>query len=162
MKHRITILLLFLAVFMTGAGVAAGHAVRGDVRPADGLQVKARYDDGEAMSYAAVEIFFEDEDLAFQKGRTDRNGRFLFLPDKVGTWRITVNDGMGHQLSLQTTVDDAANLSAGNGRPAPEAPPGGLSKGTGVLIGLAVIFGLFGFFFWWRGLKRAGKGQNEE
>jgi len=94
MKH-LPIVLLCLALGLTVAGTALSHSVTGHIRTGTCLQVECRYDDGQPMSYAAVEIFFNEEELPFQNGRTDRNGRFFFLPDQTGPWRVTVNDGMG-------------------------------------------------------------------
>ena len=46
--------------------------------------ITAQYDDGEFMSYAGVEVKAPGSDIAFQTGRTDRNGCFVFLPDAQG------------------------------------------------------------------------------
>jgi len=54
------------------------------------------YDDGEPMSYSAVEIKGPDSDIAFQTGRTDRNGLMMSQPDRPGPWQAVVSDGMGH------------------------------------------------------------------
>jgi len=149
---RIWQLLVLLAVAgVIIEGRAWAHGVDGEITEDTGIRVNARYDDGESMAYAAVEVFYQDEDLAFQTGRTDRNGRFLFLPDQQGNWRVTVSDGMGHQLNLSTTV--AQGRIAGT--PNNAAPhTGGLSRGAKVIAGLAMLFGIFGFFFWLRGLAR--------
>lgn len=107
------------------------------------------------MSYAAVEVFFNKEKLPFQNGRTDQNGRFLFLPDKNGQWQVKVNDGMGHQLTVETDyVMDRQATDAGVEVTGGEKPSRA-SKGTRLLAGLAIIFFLSGWFFWWRGLQQS-------
>ena len=53
---------------------------------------------GGAVVGAAVEVYSpDDEDEPYQKGETDRNGRFSFVPESAGKWDFTVDDGMGHR-----------------------------------------------------------------
>ncbi|MBS3759252.1 MAG: carboxypeptidase regulatory-like domain-containing protein [Desulfobacterales bacterium] len=140
--------LIIGVILMVYAGPALGHGVQGRITPQTGMQVNASYDDGEPMAYAAVEVTHADEKLPFQTGRTDRNGCFVFLPDKPGDWRVVVNDGMGHQLSLTTQLDKNLELNKESG---PEKTYGALSRPEKALMGIAIIFGLSGVFFWWRG-----------
>ena len=131
------------------------HGTRGFCEPAEGIRVKAEYDDGEPMSYAAVEVSLAGEKLAFQKGRTDRNGVFLFAPDRPGKWRIIVNDEMGHRLVLGRDIDAAPGQTSAPPKAAARettAPP--LSRREGVIAGLAIIFGLCGFFYGWKASRR--------
>ncbi|MDY6906525.1 MAG: carboxypeptidase-like regulatory domain-containing protein [Thermodesulfobacteriota bacterium] len=146
---QLLILLAVAGVIIEGR--ASAHGVAGEITEDSGIRVDTRYDDGEPMAYAAVKVFYQEEDLAFQTGRTDRNGRFLFLPDQQGNWRVTVSDSMGHQLNLSTTV--AKGCIAGTPNNA-ALQTGSLSRGAKVIAGLAMLFGIFGFFFWWRGLAR--------
>lgn len=144
------VLLSIALVFL--AETASAHGTCGRLDEAHGLQVQAAYDDGEPMSYAEVEIRAAEEGSAFQTGRTDRNGMFLFLPDRPGKWRVTVNDGMGHQLVL-------AKEMAGPESPIPvkktdlqlsAAPPAKkmtTNHWPGILAGLGIIYGSAGFFY---------------
>ena len=130
------------------------HGVAGSIDPEHGYQVTAMYDDGEPMSYAAVEIKAPDSKIAFQTGRTDRNGIMMFLPDQPGRWQAVVSDGMGHRLEVETVV---APESPANEPPVKQAPavvrPGG-SRVQGIITGLAVIFGLCGLAYGWRIRRR--------
>lgn len=127
---------------------AYSHAVRGAVSQQNGMQVRALYDGGDPMTYAAVEVKHADDDLPFQTGRTDRNGRFMFLPDKAGKWQVQVTDGMGHRLSLSVEVDPDLALNKRQANRPGEDGPGRYAK---ALTGVAIIFFIFGLFFWWRG-----------
>ena len=68
------------------------------------------YQDKEPMRYAEVLVFSPlDEKVEYQNGRTDRYGRFAFYPDIAGTWRIEVNDGMGHMVLGNIEVGQVTN-----------------------------------------------------
>jgi nickel transport protein len=43
-------------------------------------------------------------DTEFQNGRTDARGRFAFLPDRPGVWRVKVDAGMGHGFDIEIEV----------------------------------------------------------
>ncbi|MFO7839585.1 MAG: hypothetical protein R6X08_08825 [Desulfosalsimonadaceae bacterium] len=149
-KH-IRLISLILALMLAPAGAVLAHGVHAKVTQQYGMQIYAVYDGGEPMSYAAVEIFHENAELPFQKGRTDKNGYFLFKPDKPGNWEITVKDGMGHQLSANTSVGKDLVLKK---KTAADKRHDALSRPEKVLMGIAIIFGLSGFFFWWRGRRQ--------
>lgn len=143
---------LIIILYMIGAatGSAWAHGVRGVITSENAMHVTAAYDDGEPMSYAQVEIRRDGEKLPFQTGRTDRNGRFAFLLDKAGTWTIIVSDEMGHRLALKTGIDNGLELNS-PGDQATDA--GALSRYEKALMGITIIFGICGFFCWWRGTK---------
>lgn len=137
------------AVLIWSAPPCRAHGVEGDLSYGEGYCVTAQYDDGEPMSYAAVEIQAPDSEIEFQNGRTDRNGRFMFQPDAPGRWQAIVKDGMGHRLAL--------DVEAGKDHGAPEKvhagiPAAGAVQGRfgNILTGLAIIFGLCGLFYGWR------------
>ena len=112
----------------------------------------AEYDTGEPMSYAKVEISAPNSKLPFQSGRTDRNGRFCFFPDVPGTWRLVVNDEIGHRLELKVNVDKSMKIETDF------LPQGALdsyfSKYARVLMGICIIFGIFGCILGWKGFKK--------
>ncbi|MEA2083491.1 MAG: hypothetical protein U9O82_04470 [Thermodesulfobacteriota bacterium] len=136
------------------------HGVLGRISSEEGLLVEAEYDDGEPMSYSSVEIFDSEEKIPFQSGRTDRNGRFIFYPDKMGNWKVVVNDGIGHRLALETNIDKTLNLNK-TGQQAESIKQGSLSRYERALMGISIIFGISGIFFWWRG-RRIYRRNKEE
>jgi len=77
------------------------HGVRGHLYQGPYLGIEASYSDGLPMSYARVRVFFNREKIPFQTGVTDRNGRFLFAPDRKGPYRIVIEDGEGHRLEME-------------------------------------------------------------
>jgi nickel transport protein len=157
--HRLRLLAapLVAALIAAGAAPVFGHGVEGRIAPGRGYQVTAVYDDGQPMGYAAVEIKAAGEKIAFQSGRTDRNGIMLFLPDRPGVWQAVVSDGMGHRLALEVDVPESSGQAASQTAPEPPAPPAAGSRLPSLIAGLGIIFGLFGFLYGWkarRALKR--------
>jgi nickel transport protein len=146
-------LAIFCSAILAWASPCRAHGVDGTVERAEGYCATAQYDDGEPMSYAAVEIKAPDSKIGFQKGRTDRNGRFMFQPDAPGRWQAVVQDGMGHRLVLDVEVgkDPGAQDKVNAGVSAAGALPGRIGN---ILTGLGVIFGLCGFLYGWRARSR--------
>ena len=128
------------------------HGVEGHITPAQGYRVTAMYDDGEPMSYAAVEIKGPDSDIAFQTGRADRNGLMMFQPDRPGPWQAVVSDGMGHRLALDLVVPEPDAATRPSDAPVAMYRPSG-SRIANTVAGLGIIFGLMGTFYGWRGRR---------
>lgn len=71
------------------------------------------YSTGEAMSYREARVFSpNDEKFAAQSGRTDEKGRFAFVPDVAGLWRVIVRDEEGHQCEAK--IDITEDFLSGN------------------------------------------------
>ena len=108
--------------------------------------VEVRYDDTKPMRYSEAKVFSPlDKETEFQQGFTDRNGRFTFFPDATGIWRVVVDDGMGHVVSEDIEIKEGLKLAS-------ESAPR-FTRFQGVIIGVSVIFGVFGvtsFFLPWR------------
>ena len=103
------------------------------------VSLEFMYSTGEMMSYRAARVFSpNDEKFAYQTGRTDEKGRFAFIPDTSGTWRVIVRDEEGHQCTAEIDVtqeflSDGANITT-------------QQKDTGLfiraLLGVSVIFNI--------------------
>lgn len=149
MKPWITI--VFIVILAAYPFKSMAHGVRGEVA-SGGVVVKAEYTTGDPMSYAKVEITAPDKKIPFQIGRTDRNGRFCFFPDTIGKWQVVVSDGMGHRLEVAVPVNESMELKTDQRHMG--GAGGSLSNFEKALMGISIIFGIFGFFFWWAGKKR--------
>ncbi len=145
---------LFLIVLLT-ASPAWGHGTEGMLSKKTGILITAAYDDGEPMSYAEVEITGPDSTVPFQKGRTDRNGNFMFRPDVSGRWHVVVNDGIGHRLALEYQEEDNKDLDKnGNTVENPAGPQATAAprfpRMWGAVTGLSIIFGLCSCLWAWK------------
>lgn len=139
---------LILGTILVSIVPAWGHGTEGLTEQAEGILVSAEYDDGEPMSYAEVEILGPGSDTPFQKGRTDRNGMFMFRPDRKGLWQIVVRDGMGHRLALEREITD---VKGGCNAVKPvETVSRKASRPQDIITGISIIFGLFGIVYGWK------------
>ena len=110
------------------------HAIEG------GYGLRAVFSNGEPMAFAEVTVYApETGDEIWQRGTTDRQGNFLFMPDRPGTWRMIINDGLGHAVQSEITVDEdgVAHVEHVHGSHA------GIWQ---ALAGLGLLFGLFGIW----------------
>ncbi len=151
MKPKIVTIIVLIFIFPVSLHT---HGVRGKVGKGR-IVVIAQYDTGEPMSYAKVEISAPNSKLPFQSGRTDRNGRFCFFPDTPGTWKVVVNDEIGHRLELEIPVNKAMEVRE---EALTQSPINNyLSRYPRAIMGICIIFGFFGCLLGWRGYKKVRK-----
>ncbi len=135
-------LFLFL-LFFTPCEKARAHGVTHSFSTEKALLLQTAYSDGSPMSFAKVVVFSpSDSKVEHQNGRTDKNGRFAFLPDEQGEWRITVNDGMGHAFTRQIRIDNPTD-------PVLPAPQSRNTVNTPIVIA-GVVIGLLGIAYYLR------------
>ena len=108
---RLASLGIVLAVVWALPSVAKAHGTGtrwlGDERA---LAVYFHYSTGEPMSWVKVRVFGPGDDkLEFVSARTDRNGRFAFLPDAPGRWRVEASDEQGHKAVAETELSPVAD-----------------------------------------------------
>ncbi|MGM0453934.1 MAG: hypothetical protein ACQERN_12280 [Thermodesulfobacteriota bacterium] len=110
------------------------------------------YSDQSPMRYAEVLIFSpENDEVEFQNGRTDRNGRFAFCPKKPGKWHVKVNDGMGHAVDavIEVPASNAQKDAADNASENERTIVGGASKFMKIGLGLSLLINIFlGMYVW--------------
>ncbi|XFA74077.1 hypothetical protein RYO59_002342 [Thermosynechococcaceae cyanobacterium Okahandja] len=107
------------------------------------IQITARYDNGEPMANATVQVFAPDQPQAVAlQGITTAEGHFQFTPDQAGYWQVQVRQA-GHGGTITVPVDLESTV-----RPLTLASrPVSLSQYTPVQVGimvLAVVWGAIG------------------
>ncbi|MTJ94168.1 MAG: hypothetical protein F8N36_15105 [Desulfovibrio sp.] len=142
--------LVFGALLFLGAAQAQAHALyaahswQGTV-----ALVQFAYAGGEVPTYAKVEVYSPaDAKVEFQNGRTDAQGRFAFMPDAAGQWRIIMADNMGHRVehTVEVAADQGSPQISGQngGKSAAAASPGvgGFSVPLRIVLGLSLLANL--------------------
>ena len=87
------------------AGSAYAHGVGFRHAEVKAIPLEFFYSTGEKMSYREARVFSpRDEKFAVQTGRTDEEGRFAFMPDVSGDWKVIVRDEEGHQCTAVVPV----------------------------------------------------------
>lgn len=77
------------------------------------------YSSGEPMAWVKIRVYGPgDEKMEFQSARTDKLGRFAFLPDRTGPWRVEASDDEGHKAVAEVAVElpDPGAAKAGVGQ----------------------------------------------
>ncbi len=103
----------------------------------DVIEIDFYFSDGTKFSYQSYEIYSsEDKKIPYQVGRTDKNGRVLFFPEKGGEWEVKVfsDDGHGKNVILNFEGNkkiEEKNLSL-------------YSKFGKIITGVSLIIGIFG------------------
>jgi len=106
----------------------------------DGIGIQAFYDDGSPLAYVDVTIFSPaDAETEFQSGITDKNGVFMFKPDRDGIWTIVFDDGLGHGLKEEIDIRE--------GQAVEQTPSGVIPRWQKVLVGVSLIFGITGILY---------------
>ncbi len=107
----------------------------------EAIVVAAHYGGTEPAAFCLVSVFSPAKaDAEFQTGRTDARGRFAFLPDVPGQWRIVVDDEMGHRQ--EATLEWSAAVP-------PTAASSSQPPWQKALTGGALLLGLTGIWLWW-------------
>lgn len=133
--HRLRTGLFWLA-WLSGPP-AWGHDLQYELSRSQAVIIKLFYADATPFSFESYEIAAEGEPLPVQVGRTDAQGRIAFLPDRAGRWRLKVISEDGHGLDVVITTEAEAQIQ-GVDRPLYE-------RYGRVLVGMALILGVFGF-----------------
>lgn len=150
MKYAIIVFCLWL--FAGYSSIIYAHAVN-HRQVQGGLGVEIAYDDGTPMSYSEYKVFSPaDREKEFQQGQTDKNGRLFFCPDIKGAWRIEVNDGLGHGEIIELPVTGDLRVE--------HIKNGFLTRFHKILIGVSIIVGLTGIFFYWSARRKLNAKPN--
>ncbi len=136
-----------LSLFMFLAGTCLAHDLQYTVVGGQAVVIKLFYADNSPFTFEGYEIYRDGEKLPYQVGRTDSQGRIAFLPDRAAAWRVKAISEDGHGLDFKVSTDAAAQL-AGSDKPAFE-------RYSRIVIGVAVILGLFGFLSLYLKRKKA-------
>ena len=162
---RCAAICLAAALLLTGtAAQAPAHALyAADTRHDGVVLVQFAYSGGEQPTYAKVEVYSPaDAKVEFQNGRTDAQGRFAFMPDTPGQWRIIMADNMGHRVEHPVeyaveyaptqppahvngqAAEQVSGQTAGQNAPAPAAAVatpgvGSFSMPLRIALGLSLI-----------------------
>lgn len=119
--------------------------------------LRAAYSGAEAVAYASVRIHAPGPETAeFQIGRADAAGRFAFVPDREGPWRIIVDDERGHRAERRIEIGPEFFAEGGPAVGAAGPHRSRLPAWLGALVGIALIFGASGFLYGFR-VRRAAR-----
>ncbi|OXS29781.1 MAG: hypothetical protein BCS36_05800 [Desulfovibrio sp. MES5] len=151
----LSLFLLCACLVLANARHAVGHALRAAEIPQEqAVVMQFAYSTGEVPAFANVEVYGPaDAGMEFQNGRTDAQGRFAFVPNAPGQWRVIMADNMGHRVVHETTV-------AENGGAAPTADAaadawGRFATPLRAFLGVSLLLNLGTMSVLWRQRRKA-------
>lgn len=98
---------LALVILVSLCSVSYAHGTGYRHSSLRAIALEFSYSTGEAMSYREARVYSpSDEKFAAQSGRTDEYGRFAFVPNVKGEWRVIVRDEEGHQCEAKINITD--------------------------------------------------------
>ncbi len=97
-----TILIPLAVILIASALFSHGLSLQFGQQPPF-LWIKGLYEGNIPLAFGLITIQSPDGE-EYQNGRSDRNGRFVFQPDRPGMWKITIDDEMGHQQSSEIII----------------------------------------------------------
>jgi nickel transport protein len=129
-------LFLVVLVIAVAAGTAQAHDLQHQIDEAAAVSVRLSFADGSDFAFESYEVYRSGDEILFQVGRTDLQGRIVFLPDRAGTWRIKAFSEEGHGTDFSFTTGAAGGVRDAN-KPF-------LERHLRIVVGVSVIFGAFG------------------
>ncbi|MEN3039299.1 MAG: hypothetical protein ABDI07_09150 [Candidatus Kryptonium sp.] len=104
---------MFLMFLLLNTKEVLAHGVNYQVREEKAVCISFYFTPKEPMSFADIEVFSPRGNATFQKGKSDKNGLFCFLPDEAGSWKI-IAKGMAehgpHGAKVDIKVNEARSL----------------------------------------------------
>ncbi|MGK7925066.1 MAG: carboxypeptidase regulatory-like domain-containing protein [Spirulina sp.] len=131
---------------------AFSHGTDLQYRSVEAIQIQATYDSGEPMTDARVTVYAPDApETPWLTGNTDKNGYFLFIPDRSlpGNWDIKVRQsGHGNITTIPIGKIESVDTSQEWSSRGTYSP---LQKAVMALLG---IWGFIGTALYFSGRKR--------
>ena len=115
---------------------ASAHGVNHRVERGEAHVVTFTHDDGSPFANVPYEVTAPGDVGRASSGRTDRLGRVAFLPDIPGDWIVRAWSANGHGGRVVVDVGDEAITEI--------VDTGGRGRGGDALLGVSLLFGLFG------------------
>lgn len=127
--------LLFL--LMSYAPLVQSHGVEMSIDQAEASIITLRYHNNQPFANVAYELFVAKSKSAYQSGRTDAQGRVVFVPGSIRQWRIRVfsEDGHGTDTHLEVDADSISRFSGGET----------VSATAYLVLGVGILLSGFGF-----------------
>jgi nickel transport protein len=114
----------------------AAHEVHHEILATGAVVVQLRYADNRPFAYEGYELYLAGKDVPVQVGRTDAEGRVVFLPGENRQWRLKAFSADGHGVDLSFESPAVAASAAG--------ADGGPGRMTLAVLGLGLILAVFG------------------
>ncbi|MCU7892353.1 MAG: hypothetical protein KZQ78_12370 [Candidatus Thiodiazotropha sp. (ex Ustalcina ferruginea)] len=129
MSNKARFLLLLL---MSYAPLVQSHGIEMSIDQGEASIVTLRFPNNQPFANVSYELFVAASKSPYQTGRTDAQGRVVFVPGSIRQWRIRVfsKDGHGTDTHLEVDADSTSRFSDGE----TVSPIAYLVLGIGILL----------------------------
>lgn len=134
-----TVVAALFCLFVSTSSVFA-HEVHHAVETAGAVSVRLTFADGQPFAFEAFEVYAAGSDRPLAVGRTDAQGRAVFVPPESGEVRLRAFAADGHGVDLTLNPPRGGTAAAA---PAAEDRPAKLMFGAGILLALFGLIQLF-------------------
>lgn len=132
--------------FLVLRGVPAiAHEVHHSVESADAVALRLTYADGKPFVFEAFEAYPEGKDVPAQVGRTDDQGRAVFVPGDTKRWRVKAFSADGHGVDLRFDAPVVATSPSAASGSSDDGP----NRASLLLFGLSLLLSGFGIYQLW-------------
>ncbi len=125
--------LLLLGWLLAFLPPSFAHEVHHAVGAQSAVSVRLTFADGQPFAFEAFEVYAAGSDKPHAVGRTDAQGRAVFLPPEAGEVRLRAFAADGHGVDLKFNPPRGGAAAAA---PAAEDRPAKLMFGAGLLLAL--------------------------
>jgi len=118
---------------------AFAHNLEHSTTHQESIVVSYNFLGGGEFSYQDYEIYPPNKDIPYQVGRTNAESKIVFIPNQKGVWKIKAFSQDGHGKIITINVDkilQQKNVQAST-----------IAQFIKPLVGLVVIFAIFGFIY---------------
>jgi len=164
MKNTSIWILTLIFMFMGTVGMLQAHKLEVNLIPHPPVVVMEAGYSGHSHGISGGDVFIYapgGAEKAFQTGKTDAEGKFAFIPDQPGEWRVVVDDGTGHKsekvisLGEDFFIPEKTVIESGPGAQeqevTPESTPAPSSEKVPILwkllVGVSLVFGIAGILY---------------
>ena len=132
--------LILLCLMLAAIPPAFAHEVHHAVGAQNAVSVRLTFADGQPFAFEAFEVYAAGSDKPHAVGRTDAQGRAVFLPPEAGEVRLRAFAADGHGVDIRFAPPRG---SAAAPAPAAEDRAAKLMFGAGLLLALFGLIQLF-------------------
>jgi len=128
------------------AGPACAHEVHHVIEATHAVAVRLSYADGKPLAFEAYEAYAEGKDMPAQVGRTDQEGRALFVPGAIKRWRLKAYTADGHGVDIRFDAPETGIRQGATSNAGPDSAP---NRASLLLFGFSILLALFGTYQLW-------------
>jgi nickel transport protein len=129
---------------------ALAHEVHHTIEATSAVAVRLSYADGKPFTFEAFEAYPDGKDVPAQVGRTDDQGRAVFVPGNIKRWRVKAFSADGHGVDLRFDVPVVAATQGATTGTSDDGP----NRASLLLFGFSLLLAGFGIYQLWLRTKK--------